>query len=127
MATHRDHARPGERKGSSDAIANPTSHWRSSRGLISRDTPLASFAAVLVPPWNRIGADRCPLARRHPAGCPRWPRPPEAGCGIVQCNTHVDVIEWRDAAFIGVEAGDDRLVAHSRRDGSVDPTSQPGV
>ena len=50
--------------------------------------------------------------------------------GLVQCNTHVDLIAWRrNRAFIGVEAAIDRLVLHleSRRAGAGDPAEPTGI
>ena len=91
------------------------------------------FAPVLVPPWNRV--DPAVVARLPAVGLqglstfgPRadaYPVP-----GVVQCNTHVDLIAWRrDRAFIGAEAALDRLVAHlaARRAGTVDPTEPTGL
>jgi hypothetical protein len=91
------------------------------------------FAPVLVPPWNRISdavAARLPeIALRglstlgaRKARCPV--------SGLVQCNTHVDVIAWRrQRGFIGVETAIDRLLAHlrSRREGSADPDEPSGL
>ncbi len=91
------------------------------------------FAAVLVPPWNRIDVDV--VSRLHGIGFhglstfgPRAALSPASG--IVQCNTHVDLIAWRrDRAFIGAEAAIARLVDHlrARRDGSVDGSEPSGI
>lgn len=132
---HRDHALPSERKAElghhreADAALAELA-----RGLdVLRRNFGERFAAVLVPPWNRI-ADAI-VARLPDVGLrglstlgPRPARSPVRG--IVQCNTHVDVIAWRrERAFIGVEAAIDRLVAHlrARRDGSVDSDEPTGV
>ena len=50
--------------------------------------------------------------------------------GLVQCNTHVDLIAWRrDRAFIGTDAAIERLCAHlkARREGVVDPSEATGI
>lgn len=91
------------------------------------------FTPVLVPPWNRI--DEAVIERLPEAGFSglstfgpreRWRPAP----GLVQCNTHVDLIAWRrDRAFIGAEAAVDRLAAHlaARRAGTVDPEEPTGL
>ncbi len=91
------------------------------------------FRPVLVPPWNRI--DPLVVARLPEAGFaglstfgPRAAVHPVPG--LVQCNTHVDLIAWRrDRAFIGVDAAIDRLVLHleSRRAGVGDPAEPTGI
>jgi hypothetical protein len=89
------------------------------------------FDTVLVPPWNRIAAEvvvRLPDAGFHALSAfgPRTHPVP----GIVQCNTHVDLIAWsRDRAFIGVDAAVDRLVAHleARREGRADAGEATGI
>jgi hypothetical protein len=91
------------------------------------------FAPMLVPPWNRI--DPGVIGRLPEAGFrglstfgPRAQAAPVAG--LVQCNTHVDLIAWRrDRAFIGVDAAIDRLVLHlaARREGTVDPSEPTGL
>lgn len=91
------------------------------------------FLAVIVPPWNRIDGAivaRLPDIALHGLSTlgPRAARCPTPG--LVQCNTHVDVIAWRrERAFIGVESAVDRLVAHlrARRDGSADPDEPTGL
>ena len=132
---HRNHAPSEERKmelgldrGADAAVAELA------RGL---DTLRRSFgerfAAVLVPPWNRIADEivarlpRIELRGLSTLG-PRKARCPVPG--LAQCNTHVDVIAWQpDRAFIGGEAAVDRLVAHlrARRDGSADADEPTGL
>jgi len=91
------------------------------------------FAPMLVPPWNRIDPG---IVERLPQGGfrglstfgPRAQATPVAG--LVQCNTHVDLIAWRrDRAFIGVDAAIDRLVRSlaARRAGTVDPSEPTGL
>jgi hypothetical protein len=132
---HRNHAPPEERKmelglhrDAEETIAELV------RGAdILRDAFDRRFAAVLVPPWNRIAA---PIVARLPeAGFsglstlgPRKER--SAAAGLVQCNTHVDLVAWRrDRTFVGVEAALDRVVAHlrARREGAEDAGEATGV
>ena len=75
----------------------------------SHDCPRAGFAGL-----STFG----PRAGVHPVP------------GLVQCNTHVDLIAWRrDRAFIGVDAAIDRLVLHleSRRAGVGDAAEPTGI
>ncbi len=87
--------------------------------------------AVLVPPWNRIGAGLLPhlprlgfqgLSTFKPRGSPR-PTP-----GLVQINTHADLLDWRaGAAFRGAGACIGDLVSHAqakrrRFDDPLEPT-----
>ncbi len=93
----------------------------------------ARLVATLVPPWNRI--DRAIIAALPPAGFtglstfgPRPTRSPTEG--LVQCNTHVDLIAWRSGrTFIGVDRAIARLVLHlaARREGSVDAGEPTGI
>jgi len=53
-----------------------------------------------------------------------------AASGVVQCNTHVDPIAWRDGRrFIGAERALDDVVAHLalRREGRVDADEPTGL
>ena len=90
------------------------------------------FLPVLAPPWNRF---RQALAARLPeAGLnglsgygPRDKA--EAGSGVRQVNTHVDIVDWRRArAFIGEEAALRMAVEHlaARRTGAVDGDEPTG-
>lgn len=88
---------------------------------------------VLVPPWNRI----------HPSVIARLPALGLGGLstygmraaaapvpGLVQVNTHVDIIDWRGGGgFAGEDAVLDRTVAHlrARRDGTADPDEPTGL
>lgn len=91
------------------------------------------FAAVLVPPWNRIDADLMPAlpsAGLQGVSCfgARTAALPHAG--LAQVNTHVDPIAWRrDRAFIGEARALERLVQHlrARRLAQVDALEPTGV
>lgn len=88
---------------------------------------------VLVPPWNRIAAD---VTARLPAlgyaGLSTFnarPRPSPVP-GLVQVNTHVDVIDWRGGGgFAGTGAVIGALVRHlaARRTGAADPDEATGM
>jgi hypothetical protein len=132
---HRNYAPPGARNwelGSHRPLAQTVAELARGRvGLEQRFGP--RFVAVLVPPWNRI--DPGVIERLPDAGFrglstfgPREDARPAPG--LVQCNTHVDLIAWRrDRAFIGAGAALDRLVSllAARRDGTVDPAEPTGI
>ena len=132
---HRNPAPQGERKG--ELGAHRPGEVVIAELAIGRDILERGFgerfSALLVPPWNRINAAviaRLPAARFHGLSTfgPRSSVQPAPG--IVQCNTHVDLIDWRkDRAFIGADAAIDRLVGHlrARREGSVDAGEPTGI
>ncbi len=132
---HRNHAPPGVRNWEL-GIHRPVAQTLAE--LVTGRVDLATsfgrqFRGVLVPPWNRI--DPLVVERLPEAGfaglstfgsrAGRHPVP-----GLVQCNTHVDLIAWRrERAFIGVDAAIDRLVQNleSRRTGIIDPAEPTGI
>lgn len=132
---HRNHASHGGRNG--ELGAHRPAEVVVAELVIGRDVLERSFgerfSALLVPPWNRIDdavIARLPAARFHGLSTfgPRSAVQPAPG--IVQCNTHVDLIAWRrDRAFIGADAAIDRLVGHlrARREGSVDAKEPTGI
>lgn len=89
---------------------------------------------VLVPPWNRVSA-----AGLVPAlpGAGFWglsrfgPRSRDAACpGLVQINTHVDVIDWHGTrGFVGTRSALAQTLAHlqARRLGHADPLEPTGL
>ena len=91
------------------------------------------FAPVLVPPWNRIHPEV--VAALPGAGFeglstfgPRASASPARG--LVQCNSHVDVIAWRSGrAFIGQDRALERLTGHlaARRAGALDASEPTGL
>ncbi len=88
---------------------------------------------VLVPPWNRIGASRLLplLADTGYRGLSRFgARARDAALpGLVQVNTHVDIIDWHGSrGFVGeVQALRAALVhLQARREGRVDPHEATG-
>lgn len=90
------------------------------------------FCQVLVPPWNRL---REPLAARlEEAGFRGLSRfgaraAREAAAGIVQVNTHVDLVAWRsDRGFAGEDAVLGAAVRHlaAKREGRADAGEATG-
>jgi hypothetical protein len=98
---------------------------------------------VLVPPWNRIAE---PLIELLPGEGYRGlstqgAQPPEAAPprvnpaasrqrGILQVNTHVDIVDWRGGrGFIGGEAAIDLAVGHlaARRQGRIAAREPTGL
>jgi hypothetical protein len=132
---HRNHAPPGARNwelGAHRPVEVVMGELEAGRGVLGRSFG-GRFAPILVPPWNRI--DDAVIGRLPAAGfsglstfAPRERLYPTAG--LVQCNTHVDLIAWRrDRAFIGAEAAIDRIVAHlaARRAGTVQSAEPTGL
>jgi len=124
-----DHTRrsgAGERKTefpAAEAVAAALERLQQGRALIAGPVTLP----VLVPPWNRLGsidlASR--LAGAGYAGLSRFgPRAAAASVpGLVQVNTHVDIIDWRGSrGFVGEEAALGAARAHlqARREGRAD-------
>jgi hypothetical protein len=87
---------------------------------------------VLTPPWNRIA----PAVTRLLPGLgfrglstfkPRAAR--EAAAGLLQVNTHVDIIDWRTRRFAGEDSALSALTGHlaARRGGSADSGEPTGI
>ena len=87
---------------------------------------------VLTPPWNRIAPAVVALLpglgfrglstyRARVAG--------EAAPGVVQVNTHVDIIDWSRRRFAGDEPAVAALLGHlaDRRLGRADPAEPTGI
>lgn len=132
---HANHAPPGERNrelGTHRPLSVTLGELELGQDILRQGFG-GRFSAVLVPPWNRIDADvieRLPgigflgLSTLGPRGTTH-PVP-----GLVQCNTHVDLVAWRrDRAFIGVEAAIESLLSHlsARRSGSADASEPTGI
>jgi len=88
---------------------------------------------VLVPPWNRVSSK--PLLERLAGagyqGISRFGarRAASALAGLVQVNTHVDIIDWRGTrGFVGEEAAIAAALGHlqARRMGSADAAEATG-
>lgn len=98
---HRDHAVPPAKKIELGGSADPRALQRDLRQGLQRlaDSFGRRFVRALVPPWNRIAAGLVPSlpglgfhglsaygTRRVVAPVP----------GLIQVNTHVDLVAWRD-------------------------------
>lgn len=91
------------------------------------------FLPVVVPPWNRVAEDV--VASLHSLGFvgistfnARTKSHPYAG--LLQVNTHVDVIDWRGTrGFVGEDTALGAMVKHlaARRTGKVDPDEPTGI
>ncbi|MHC8493336.1 polysaccharide deacetylase family protein [Thalassospira sp. SM2505] len=91
------------------------------------------FLPVVVPPWNRIASDV--VASLHSLGfrglstfnARKTAEPFE---GLLQVNTHVDVIDWRGTrGFVGEDVALAMMVNHlkARRTGQVDRDEPTGI
>jgi hypothetical protein len=89
--------------------------------------------SVLVPPWNRIGADLVPvLPSVGFAGlsCYRARRARWAAPGVVLANAHADIVDWRaDKRFLGEIEALDLAIGHlaARRIGRADIAEPTGL
>jgi hypothetical protein len=132
---HANHAPAGERsaelgahRGVRECIAELACGREALRTLFAH-----RFVPVLVPPWNRIAGNvvaALPGANLRGVSCfgPRESAAPAPG--VVQANTHVDLIAWRrDRRFIGVDAAVERLAAHlrARREQTADASEPTGI
>jgi len=89
--------------------------------------------AVLVPPWNRVssGALLTRLAGAGYRGLSRFGARSAASAvpGLVQINTHVDIIDWHGTrGFVGEEAAIAAALVHlqARREARADPAEATG-
>ena len=90
---------------------------------------------VLVPPWNRIAEPVIDLlaGEGYRGLSTQGLQPPEAASwrrGILQVNTHVDIVDWRGGrGFIGREAAIDLTVGHlaARREGRAAAAEPTGL
>jgi hypothetical protein len=92
----------------------------------------AQFVPALTPPWNRIDkAHGSRLAELGYRGLTAYlARTGAASGGIVQVNTHVDVIDWHGSrGFVGLPAALGLLAGHlaAKRTGKADPAEPTGV
>lgn len=106
------------------------------RLMAARDS-LAAIAGerllpVLAPPWNRLPDELLPqLASVGFRGLSRYGarRAAQAAPGLLQVNTHVDLIAWRDGrGFAGEAQVLGAAAAHlaAKRQGSADPAEATG-
>lgn len=132
---HHNRAAPGAKK--TEFPVGETTQDALTRLSTARNRLAGLFGAralpVLVPPWNRVSASglvpALPGAGLH--GLSRFgPRDAAHACaGLVQVNTHVDVIDWRGTrGFAGTEVVLAQALAHlrARRLDQVDPLEPTG-
>jgi hypothetical protein len=132
---HRNAAGPGEKKtefavGESAGAAAARLQWGRRR---LQDLYGARSMPVLVPPWNRISQPGlvAGLAGSGYLGLSRFgPRVlATLSPGLVQVNTHVDVIDWKGRrGFVGEDAALKQAVTHlqARRFGTADTDEATG-
>lgn len=87
---------------------------------------------VLTPPWNRIApavTALLPGLGFRGLSTYRARSAPEAAPGVVQVNTHVDIVDWRERRFAGDGPSVTALVGHlaDRRLGRVDAAEPTGI
>ncbi len=95
---HRNHARPGEKKrelGDERPLSLVLDDLASGRAL-GRARFAEAWLPVLVPPWNRIAPE---VAEALPGlgfkGLSTHGRLPEPPAGLVQVNSHLDIMTWK--------------------------------
>lgn len=133
---HRNNAAAGEKK--SEFPATPSAETVAALGAgqaALRRVFGQRFLPVLTPPWNRIAPVWLPLLPDLGfAGLSRFGAAPYAEPqpqpGLLEINTHVDVIDWRGSrGFAGTESCLGRLAAHlaARRTGLAGRDRPTGV
>ena len=131
---HRNRALPGEKKTEfAEHEADDAALGRLARAR-ERLTQLAGPALlpVLAPPWNRFRRSLLPAlagigVRGFSGYGARADRRPAEG--LIEANTHVDIIEWRGRrAFCGEDAALAAAVRHlaARRTGAADSAEPTG-
>ena len=135
---HRNHGGAGEKKaelGAQRPVEAVLDELRRGAALLRRLFAGAGPAPlpVLVPPWNRIApsvvaglraAGFAGLSTYHPRVA-REPSP-----GVLQVNTHADIVDWRGSrGFVGAAAALGLMTAHlaARREGRNDADEPTGL
>lgn len=135
---HRNHAPPGKKKSELgadrpvDEVLRELSVGQAKLATLFDGTPVSTLP-VLVPPWNRI--DPALVARlaaigftglstynARPARC--------AAPGLLQVNTHVDIVDWRGGrGFVGTDAAIGLMIGHleARRLGGAEADEPTGL
>jgi hypothetical protein len=137
---HRNHARPGEKKAEFGA-GRPASALREElvrggammTGLFGSEARGKPRLPVLVPPWNRIDPNLlAELPMLGFAGLSTY-EPRTSACpvpGLIQCNSHVDIMRWQaPRGFLG-EGACLRLLGETlrkQREGGSDPAEPCGL
>lgn len=132
---HRSHAEPGDKKAEFPASRPLEDRLADARAARARLTELLGRppVPVLVPPWNRIGADMAAaLPALGYAGLSTFgPRTaPDAAPGLAQVNTHLDPIFWRGTrSLVDPDTLITRIAADlaARRSGGADNAEPYGL
>jgi hypothetical protein len=108
-------------------LAELASGWQRLAALFGRRA-----LPVLTPPWNRIAPALPPLLRQAgyiglSADGPRARREPSPG--LIQVNTHADLVAWPAGGFVGTALALGRIVGHlqARRAGTADSAEPTGL
>ena len=132
---HRNLSQPGEKKSEFPATEMPAA---AIHRLRQGQAQLAALFGprvlpVLVPPWNRISSPALLplLPTAGLSGLSRYGPRKRMGAlpGLVEVNTHVDVIDWKGTrGFVGESVALGQAVAHlrARRLGEVDAGEPTG-
>jgi hypothetical protein len=132
---HRNRAAAGEKKtefAAAEPEADAIQRLAAARERLARHAG-THFLPVLAPPWNRIKrslAARLSSAGLHGLSGYGARSGADAAPGIVQVNTHVDIIDWHGTrGFIGEEAALRLAIGHlaARRDGGADAAEPTGL
>lgn len=131
---HRNRAAAGEKKTEFPVSETPAAAV--TRLLAAQERLVAQagerFVPVLAPPWNRLPEAMTPhLAAAGFRGLSRYGARATAlaAPGVVQVNTHVDLIAWRSGrGFAGEEVSLAAAVQHlaAKREGRLDPGEATG-
>jgi hypothetical protein len=132
---HRNHASASERScelGAQRPVAQVLAELASGRETLAHAFG-SRFLPIVVPPWNRIHGDVvAALPRAGFTGLSTFaPRAAaHAAPGVVQCNTHVDLVAWRSGrTFVGASRAIALAIEHlaARREGRVDALEPTGI
>lgn len=96
---HENHSAPGEKKSEFDGARPGVEDDLETAMTLARQHFGDRLLPVFVPPWNRISADLYPALTRigYTAVSTYTPRARRfAVPGLVQINTHLDPVAWRD-------------------------------
>ncbi len=133
---HRNHAAPGTPKRElGDERPRERVTDELAAGWARLVTLFPAARNVMVPPWNRIDsrvAAALPALGYRGLSTFTARARPLAAPGLVQCNTHVDIVDWPGTRrFVGEEAAIGAAVAHlgrrRTRAAGVDPDEPTGV
>ena len=131
---HANRAAPGEKKTEFPAAELPEAALARLAAARERLQAVAAshFLPVLAPPWNRLPRHLVPYLRAAGfVGLSQYGARAlaEPAAGLMQVNTHLDIIDWRGTrGFIGERAALAAAVRHlaARRTGASEPGEPTG-